>query len=635
MILLDFETRSRCDLKAHGGRLYAADPSTEPLCAVLYDTESGDVGLWLPGDPCPVAPGDVLGAHNATGFDQWIAARFWGVPATGWIDTSELARRAGLPGALDALGTRWLGLAKDKAASAFTKGLSRPSRAKARLGRLPDLTPDVMARVVAYCASDVEILAHGWPLLEPFHADGCFAGFEADVSAVDRIVNDRGICFDADLATRLIECDRANTGAALGAAARVLGWTTAEVSRVVGSPVELAGYLGTSDAQAATLEALEGHDDPRVRALVSARQGVASIAAGKLRAGLARVSPDGRLRDMHRYYGAHTGRWSGRGMQLQNIPRPSKDFESWGDAEICSAADLAGGSLQDTGPALLDVLLRATLTASPGHTLAVCDFSGVEARGLAWCAGDRAAVDTFLSGRDVYKVAAASAFGVAYDAVTKVQRNAGKMAELACGYQGGVAALLKIARSNRFDFADAGVDPADVVRAFREQHAPIVRFWRDLQGAFVDAIRGVPSRVDRFDFVPSSSGSDVAVFLPSGRPIVYNGAGLARGTWDDGRPKVSPYYAGARGREYVYGGKIAENVIQAMCRDLMADALVRAEEAGLCPVLHVHDEIVCDVPESAAADALEALRGIMLTLPEWAEGFPVGAAGHTGRRYRK
>jgi DNA polymerase len=176
-----------------------------------------------------------------------------------------------------------------------------------------------------------------------------------------------------------------------------------------------------------------------------------------------------------------------------------------------------------------------------------------------------------------------------------------------------------------------GVDPQRVVDGWRELHAPIVRFWRAVDDAFKGAVRGETSRVDRFEFVPSSDGNNVAIFLPSGRPIVYNGGGLERGEHGP-----SAYYVGAYGtREHIYGGKITENVIQAMCRDLLADALVRAEEAGLCPVLHVHDEIVCDVPAQAGAEALAELERIMLDVPEWAEGFPVGASCHYGERYRK
>jgi DNA polymerase len=326
-ILLDFESRSRADLKTIGGRNYWAHPSTQALCCVLYDTDTGEAGAWTEGDPCPVSPDDQLAAHNAMGFDRFGAERLGWRSASDptWIDTSELARRAGLPGALDALGARWLGLRKDKEASKFTKGLSRPSRAKKTLGQLPELTSDGIQRVIGYCASDVEILAHGWPLLSQW----LDAGWENDVSRVDRIVNDRGIAFDRQLARRLLEEDARNAEMACEAGARELGagWTAALVRAAANSPQQFAALARTADATAETIERIlhdGGRTYPReAYVLAGVRRAIASIARGKLEAGLARVSPDGRLRDMHRYIGAHTWRWSGRGMQLQNIPRPT------------------------------------------------------------------------------------------------------------------------------------------------------------------------------------------------------------------------------------------------------------------------------------------------------------------------
>ncbi len=687
-VLLDFETRSRADLKKIGGRLYAEHPSTEAICAVLYDTETGDVGAWLPGMPPPVPPSERVGAHNASGFDRFIAARVWG-PEYGhrdWIDTSELARRAGLPGKEDALGTRWLGHPKDKVESKFTRGLSTCRRPKGvtgdewktltpaqkrERGVQKDLTPAIRDRVLRYCASDVEIMAKGWPLLRPYLEDGVFGGWEGDVLAVDRIVNDRGIAFDSDLARALLEIDERGKDLALQHAQAVVGslWDAAEI---VGSPAQFVSYTGLPNAQALTVEKalLDPGLRPDVRALCLARQAQATIASGKCEAGLARVGADGRMRDAHRYYGAHTGRDSGSGMQSQNLPRPEKEYEEWGAVEVDACVERAMRREQLT-PGEIDVCLRATHTAAAGHTFAVADFKGVEARATAWCAGDQAAIDVFLSGRDVYKVNATTIFpGLRYEDVNKVQRTAGKMGELACGYQGGTGAVLRIATSNGVDLVAMGVDVKAVVDGWRALHPKIVRFWRDMQDAFLAAADGRYAKVSCFDFVPSSDGRDVAIFLPSGRPIVYGNVQVARGRfgpeasyvggWDPvwkcprcpKKDSTSPAPVDARiddrggcprcgsttflvGREKLYGGLLTENAIQAMCRDLLFDALVRAEEAGLCPVLRVHDELVCEVPRRAGGEGQAELERIMCDLPGWAAGFPIGVSGHNGVRYRK
>jgi DNA polymerase len=655
-ILLDFESQSRADLKRVGGRNYWAHPSSRALCVAWYDVHTEGAGVWFPGEVWPHA-GRELAAHNMAGFDRHACVRY-GMLAPAdlgehWIDTSVLARRAGLPGALDELGTRWCGKPKDKEASRFTKSLSSVRRpkdidattwrgldddAKRERGALPAVDAAAMARVVPYCLDDVDILARAWPRLESWR------GVDEDVLAADRIVNERGVYFDQDLARALLAADERNTSEALEQIADTLGWSAAQVRTVANSPKQFTEYTGLLDATAATIDdvlanAAHGRFRPHVIALAQARRALASIARGKLEAGLARVSPDSRLRDSFLYYGAHTGRWSGRGMQLQNMPRPDKRFEKlWEDLGIdkdCVAIDAwiealaahAGTAKQDE----IELLLRATICAKPGHVLAVCDFSGVEARALAWAARDRKYVETFLSGRDVYKVEASNIFGVAYDAVTKAQRQIGKIAVLALGYGMGGSKYGDTALAAGADLDALGVDPSEVVKAWRKAHAPIAYgFWPALENAFVEALDGHITRVGPFTVLPSDDGRDIAIVMPSGRPIVYNDATVHD---RDGRPSLA--FLGTHGPEYTYGGKLAENVIQGACRCMMADCLVRAERAGLCPVLTAHDEIACEVPESAGRDAYEELHHIMTHLPECYAGFPTGAAGFYGRRYRK
>jgi DNA polymerase len=583
----------------------------------------------------------VHAAHNAAHFDRFGADRY-DFGASAWIDTSDLARRSGLPGRLEVLGAR-IGYAKDKNASRFTAGLStcrRPGKTYGAACIAPDawramsdatrsvrgvqapLTVDAVMRVVAYCERDVEILARTWDELR------AFADTDADARAVDTTINDRGVWFDRDLARALLRCDHDNAERTLTDVARSLGMTAHDVRTLVRSPVDLAAVLGTLDARKDTLDTLA--DTPLVRA----RRAMSTIARGKLEAGLARTSPDGRMRDTHQYYGAHTGRWSGRGMQLQNLPRPAGAYEAWTADDLDRAADrvCAGG---EATPAEIDLLLRACLSAPPGKTLVVCDYSGVEARALAWMAHDEASLDVFASGRDPYKSAACDVYGVTYDDVTKAQRQIGKISVLALGYQGGEGAFERFASGYGID--TSALDVPSIIAAWRSAHAASVSFWYACQRAFVRAVNdGRPSWVGNFEFVPAANAADVAVFLPSGRPVVYRDACV--GSDSRGRPHCTHFgqaHPGQWGTVHTYGGKLTENLDQAMCRDLMADALVRAEVAGLRPVMHVHDEIVCEVDTCAATAAYEALHEIMATPPAWAAGFPLGAAGFVGRRYRK
>ena len=680
-VILDFESRSRADLDAVGGRNYWAHPSTEPICAAWYDTRDGSAGMWLPGDAWP-HHGRLLGAHNATGFDRHGAVRLkWMTSADEWVDTSELARTAGLPGALDALGKRWLDLSKDKDASRFTRGLSRARRPKhlkpdewramseetrQSLGELPELTPAALDRVTGYCASDVEILAVGWESLDDWRA------LEPDVVAVDRAINDRGVPLDVDLCRALLLADEANSERVVTRVSEDTGLGVDELRAIASSPAQFCSATGAPNAQKGTVENL---DHP----LAEVRRTIASIARGKLEAGLARVSSDGRLRDSHLYYGGHTGRFAGKGMQLQNLPRPAKQFEKKWEAELLDDAGISDwlgacasrvASTGEATPAEIGLLLRGVIAASPGKTLAVCDFSGVEARALAWAAGDHKALDVFVSGRDPYKVAAATIFGVPYESVTDAMRRVGKTAELACGYGQGGKKFADTSAKMGADLAAVGVDPFAVVASWRKLHAPSVRLWHNVEAAFRRAIEGRDSAEACFEFRRASKGDDVAVFLPSGRPIVYCNArfdGTTRrgiifegGRVDDTSSKPSPFcpvcwcpcVASVAGRAKVYrckahgnvvpamrvrtyGGKLVENLIQALCRDLLTGSLVASERSGLCPVMHVHDEIVCEVDRSAGAEGYHELRQIMRSAPDWAAGFPLDAKGFVCGRYRK
>jgi DNA polymerase len=344
MIFVDFETRSRADLKKIGGRLYAEHPSTEVLCA-CFTLPCGDRIDWWPRGGCDarkmgadiapsVARADGVVAHNAIGFDRHIWRRLgWPEPRR-WVDTAELARVAGFPEAsLEWLGANLCGQPKDLEGNKLTVSLSAVSRAKGKLGQYRvDITPEILARVVRYCRADVELMVRLYrEHLEPW-LDSDLPGLEE----ADRACVDRGVCFDRELAETLLLADECLRDAALEAAGVT---ATAELAparlkatlAALGAPVEdctadtiealLAECEATTPEVRAELEArgLRVAGTDRIASLCRARQALSSIAAGKLRAGLLRCSPDGRMRDGTRYYGAHTGRWSGAGMQLQNM----------------------------------------------------------------------------------------------------------------------------------------------------------------------------------------------------------------------------------------------------------------------------------------------------------------------------
>lgn len=307
-------------------------------------------------------------------------------------------------------------------------------------------------------------------------------------------------------------------------------------------------------------------------------------------------------------------------------------------------------------------------------TLIVGDFSGIEARALAWCAGDEDELDLIASGADPYKDAASKIYGIPVAQITKAQRACGKISVLACGYGGGEGAITRMAEAQGVDLDAAGVTALDIRDGWRKSHPQTVRFWKRIKDAFRVAAHGHSSEVDVFTFLPSAQFDAVAIVLPTGRPIVYNDVQIAdvylpSGVGADGKkqyrlsknaitflgndPKKHvrwPDRFGAPGRVEQYrdgthGGKLTENVIQALCRELLAIALVEAERRGLNPVMHVHDEIVCSLPRARVAWGEAQLTDIMSTWmvenTAWLQEkpgrrvFPLDCDVWIGERYRK
>lgn len=310
----------------------------------------------------------------------------------------------------------------------------------------------------------------------------------------------------------------------------------------------------------------------------------------------------------------------------------------------------------------INTLVRATLTPQPGYRLAVIDFSQVEARALAWAADDFEALKRFQlydSGDQVngdpYAAMAAQIFGGAPADYVKGTpgeypgRHIGKQAELGCGYGMGVERFHNkvIEDGSSWEVITAAAIASGAIRegeeitadmvvgAWRTLHDNIVCFWRELNNACLAAAFGGSAIAGPFEFV----NVDGVVYcrLPSGRLIAYRGCRVSKNDW--GKPELSyiakPKKGGQPRREKLYGGKLAENAIQAMCRDLMAEALVRSEAAGLRPCHTIHDEIICEVPASEADDAMHMLESIMVRVPPWAVGMPIAAEGFLCDRYSK
>ena len=693
VILFDVETQSAADLREVGGRMYAADPTTRPLVTVFL--ADGRLVVWLPrylwANGCvpplsthamapagygPVPPiqlhvgddlppldlGKVFVAHNLADFDFHIACRFWPRVPRRWYDTLPPARAAGYPGALDDLGQAILGVGKDPAGRALVKKLCRYPYPRAQ--------PGLLVPLIRYAVADVLLLR---AVYQTVAGSG-----EADVIQHHYQLNARGVLFDVDLANRLVALEgaeteavnaevRALTGGALEntrSPQKVRAWLAAR-GVVLPSLARklLEQFLADPEADLDGIEVLFDGDLPLpVVQVIRARLLTSRIAGPKLARAVRSVGPDRRLRDQLAYHQCGTGRWAGRGFQVHNLPKPRvKKFPTEELFALDRDGRLTADAIRGLGLSVADAiggLTRGCLLASRGNRFVLADYAGVEARGVAWLADEQRLLARFHANEDVYLDLATTLFGRPCTEADEKERGVGKVGILGCGYGMSAPRLSLYCALDGIDLRAAGTTAEAVVEAYRSSYPAIAGYaagvigdtgqvvrrgglWQQLSDAALSAVRtGRVEVAGRCVF--RIRGADLVVELPSGREMLYRAARIEHlvpgychvlGLPATARPTLA--YDSARGDRAMYGGKWAENVTQAVCRDLLATAVLLAERAGLNPILHVHDELVCERPAATAEDDLRRLVGLMSTPPPWADGFPVKVGGYTTPRYGK
>ena len=345
---------------------------------------------------------------------------------------------------------------------------------------------------------------------------------------------------------------------------------------------------------------------------------------------LDRVSKDGRVRGNLMYHGASTGRWSGAGVQLQNLPRDTvKDFD-WSRKNITASMDKVLSTLSR--------MVRGSIMAAPEHRLMWADYAAVEARGVAWLAGQQDLIDLFAKGGKVYEEMAAVIFNVPAEEIGKdsLERFLGKTVILGCGYSMG-------AQKFRMSCAAMGTEIDEelayrAVNAYRSNYAKIPRLWKMLDEAAIAAIgqRGRETTYRSVSFYADKNW--LLIKLPSGRKLFYRDPRLVTYAGPYGE-KVSVEYSAVNSmtkkwnRERTFGGKLTENIVQGLCRDLIADAMLRLETSGYPVIASVHDEVISEVP--VGQGSVEEMVALMCQLPDWAKDFPLAAEGKEGVRYGK
>lgn len=596
MIWLDIETFSATDLRASGVYRYAEDPCFEILmCA--WTTDGQDYHLAVGEEEVRAIPNlftDTVVAHNAP-FERVCLSVFEGEryhAPDRYIDTMAIATASGLPKSLGKLAEALGVETKDSAGTRLINTFSKPYRGKRVL---PADKPEAWQEFKSYCVQDVRVLYQ-------VHAHEAMTDprtpMEKRVHLVDQRINDRGIRIDTGLAKLAVARAEVNTARQREEITLLTGVENPGSVQQMLAWFEADGYPLEDMTKATVSEHLGNTGDPLRDRVLELRQDLALSANKKFVSALDMAGPGDRVRGTLLYHGAHTGRWSGRGVQLQNLPSASfnDDAGEWdGKAENEAIESLFVGA--DVDAATLKKLVRPMFLGP----FVVADYSAIEARVLAWLAGEEWALQAFREGRDLY-VETAKRLGPGYG------RKQGKVAVLALGYQGAVNSLRVMGAEGDDD------ELVTLVKAWRKANPKIVKMWYRTEEAFWSG--GSVGRV-----TIERRGSDAHITLPSRRRLIYRGLKRVG-------DQVS--FRDPRGfRQDTYGGRLVENVTQAVARDILAEALVRLDNDGLPVVGHVHDEVLVE------SEDLERVVELMTTSPRWAGGLPLDAEGFVTQRYRK
>jgi DNA polymerase len=692
LLHIDGETRSDVDLPRRNAYVYFDSPYTDVWCAA-YAFGNDEPELWVPGEPCPppivehVFYGGLVGAWNAA-FERLMIREILG-PRYGWpVPQLEQYRcqmvaayAVGLPGKLEhAAGALGLEERKDADGHRVMMQLSKPRRP--RKGEPDGIywwdDPEKLKRLYAYCLQDVRTEQAVHARIPPLRPQ------EQDYWEMDQRLNDRGVFIDDKLCHAAKKVVKSATDRLNKEMASVTDWAVRGVSNVgeLIAFVKKNGLEADSVAKDQVIELLIRDDlKPNVRRALEIRQEGSKTSTAKIDAMLVRRQSDGRMRGNLQFHGANTGRWAARGAQLQNLPRPnlSKLVPSIIDDLLDNIPDAMVDLLYGPSLSVVSDCIRGMVVAAPGNKLIAADFSQIEARVVAWLAGEQQKLDAFAAydrkeGPDIYTVEAAGIYGVPPSTITKddPRRQVGKVGTLSLGFQGGPGALAQMAKAYGVDIAgaydtvirsaaelnickaeDAWLErgkrtgmserawlTAELIKlAWREANPNIEHHWRETEAQAIAAVANPGGTYGAGMVKYKKAGVWLFCQLPSKRCLAYAYPKIVdkKTPWGEIRPALTYWAVDSFTRKWkeqsFYGGLGVQNNTQAVARDVMIEAMARGEEAGYPPVLTVHDEGVCEVSKDFGS--VEQFCALMTEPPAWAAGLPIAADGWSGTRYRK
>lgn len=652
---VDIETYSSVDLTKAGVRPYTEAPDFAVLLiayqvgdgpTMLIDLAAGREGSPSPPEASDLIPGDledflvmltspnvVKTAYNAS-FERTCLARHFGrpMPPEQWRCTMVQAATLGLPGTLGQVGAA-LGLDQQKMTEGkeLIRYFCKPTKDGVR--HLPQDAPEKWETFRRYCVRDVDVETDIRHRLARYPRPQA----ELDAWTLDQRINDRGVRLDPVLVEKALELDAAYTGRLLAEAKAITGLENPNSGAQLSRWLETKGLQVTSLDKKAVPELLAAAPDDSTRRALQLRQELAKTSVKKYEAMRRGLCEDGRVHNILQFYGAgRTGRWAGRLVQVQNLPQnklpdlaAARQLVRDGEFDLL---EMAFGS----PPFVLSQLIRTAFIPSEGCRFIVCDYSAIEARVLAWLANEKWVLDVFRGDGLIYEATASQMFHVPTDQIKKGGPRAdlrpkGKVATLACGYQGGPGALINMGA------LESGIPEEElpvIVKHWRKANPHIVHYWYDVEDAAIRAVQGEKVAL-RHGVRFACEGDFLFITLPSGRRLAYYKPELQPEPKFD---KLGLTYLGTDNAKHytrlkTYGGKLVENITQATARDCLRDAMAALDAAGYPIVFTVHDEVILDTP--VGFGSLEEVREIMGRPVPWAPGLPLDAAGFETDFYMK
>ena len=652
---IDFETFSSVDIKTAGVYQYTASPDFEIMLMSFMllkeDEQVGDthvidfttmprekVNKWLESLLIRDDEQEVtIHAHNAQFERLCLRAYGYNIPAERFECSMAKSAYCGLPLGLDQV-AKVMGLEeqKDAAGKALIRYFCVPCKpTKVNGGRtrnLPEHDPEKWQRFKDYCRQDTAVEV----AISEKLSDIVTPATERAIYILDQKINDRGVLADLQLAQAAIDLSQEFTIETLSRSAEITGLDNANSVAQLQRWVE--GKIGqniTKLDKEAVKELLADDCDDELREALENRQALGKTSIKKYSAITSAAGDDQRVRGLFQYYGANrTGRWAGRLVQLQNLPQNQLEGKELEFARLAALhSDREGLELMFDNkiPDLLSQLIRTAFVPARGKQLVIADFSAIEARVIAWLAGEQWRLDVFATHGKIYEASASKMFKIPIESIGKHSdyRKKGKVAELALGYQGGVGALEKMG-GTKMGLSEN--EMRNIVKLWRKESPAIVRFWADIEAAARNTLQtGNPSKIKCLRFIYLPKHNTLALELPSGRRLHYRNARIDKGSIIyEGLDATKTW-----GRVDTYGGKLTENVVQAIARDILAYTMIQADALGLDLVMHVHDEVVCEELEGEAQQTLDTLGALMAAPPSWAKDMPLRGDGFIANFYQK